>query len=109
MAFQPTIVYRNPGKHRGPKGSTYDYLGVNSAEELKQAKAAGWRETLDGAASEKAEAVIEQAEDLDEAIDEISAPTREELEKKADELEIPYNSRTKDETLVKRIAEALAE
>jgi len=104
MTF-PTMVYRSPGFHRGPKGATFDFLGVKDAAALKAAKAAGWHETMEEATGAKK--VIEAAVALDEAIDEISPPTREELEAKAEELGVKFNARTKDAVLAKRIAEAI--
>jgi ribosomal protein L32E len=98
------MVYRNPGPHRGPKGTTYAYMGVNDAEELKAALASGWRESL---SESKAEKIVRETVEAKEAADDVSAPTRAELEQKADELGIGFNSRTKNETLAARIAEAL--
>lgn len=47
--MQPTMVYKLGGPHRGPKGTTYDYLGVSTEIELAKALAAGYYKTLDEA------------------------------------------------------------
>jgi hypothetical protein len=101
MSF-PTIVYRCPGDHQLPGGS-YSYRGVNDAEQLKEALVCGWFKTIGEAIEGKAGAPVE-----DEPLDEISPPTREELEAQAKELDIAFNARTSDEKLLERINEKLA-
>ena len=104
----PETVYRVPGAHRGPKGCTYDYKGVADADALKAAKKAGWSETLDKAmGADGAKEVLDAAEEFEDAVDDVSPATRDELEAKAKELGIGFNSRTKDKTLAERIAEAV--
>lgn len=104
----PEIVYRIPGQHIGPGGTTYDYLGVADAAEMAAALKAGWHASLtEASGAAAAKEVIETAVAMEEAIDEISPATREELEQKAKELGVSFNARTRDEVLAKRIAEAL--
>lgn len=38
----PTLVYKIPGAHFGPKGTTYDYLGVRNQDELDSAIQRGY-------------------------------------------------------------------
>ena len=47
--------------------------------------------------------------DFEDPEEDIPEPTREELEEKARELGIGFNGNTKDETLLKKIEEVLAE
>jgi hypothetical protein len=44
-----TIIYKVPGRHRGPKGTTYDYKGHDSAEGMPE----GWHDSLDEAINGK--------------------------------------------------------
>lgn len=101
----PTIVYRIPGPHVAPRG-TYDYRGASDQAEYDAAIADGWHPTLMEAMS-PASAVVRQLVEAQDAIDDISPATRDELEQQARKLDIPFNARTKDEVLASRIAEAL--
>lgn len=94
----PTLVYRTPGTHFASTG-TYDYRAANSPEDLQQAKENGWFLTLPEAIAGKHDAEPEND----------AAPTREELEAKATELEIKFDGRTSDKTLAERIEFVLAE
>lgn len=68
----------------------------------------GWFASYDEAvAGKKAEAIVEAAEAFEESVDEVSGPTREELEQKAEELGVKFNKRTTNRKLAERIAEAL--
>ena len=49
----PTIVYKNGGRHFGPKGTTYSYKGVSDEETLKELLSNGWYATLDEAVAPK--------------------------------------------------------
>lgn len=40
----PVLVYKSPGFHKKPKGGTYNYVGVNSQEELDEKLLNGWFE-----------------------------------------------------------------
>ena len=100
MSDIQTIVYRCPGDHSLPGGS-YSYRGVTGAEQLKDALADGWFETM-------GEAIEGKAIPVDDDIDTVSPPTREELETRAKEMDIAFNARTSDEKLLERINEKLA-
>ncbi len=88
----PTMVYKYPGNEKihGVSVKTK----IVEADDLNDYLKAGWAES--------------PSEALD-AIDEVTAPTREELEAKAAELGIDFTKRTKDETLLAKIEAALAE
>jgi hypothetical protein len=102
----PCLLYKVPGPHGHAPG--YKYIGCADEEAFEDLSAQGWAPSLDEAqGKEKAEAIIEKAEELEAAIDEMSPPTRDELEAKAKELGVSFNARTKDDTLAKRISEAL--
>ncbi len=103
----PKHLYKSPGPHRRSAGRTFAYIGVADEDEERERIAEGWCLTFDELYADTAAEIIEQAEALQEAIDEITPPTREELETKARELKVSFNARTSDETLVSRIAEAL--
>lgn len=98
MSFKE-IVYKSPGRHFAHNGKTYDYKAVNSHDELRDALADGWFESLVEAVDGKPS----QSSKFDDL-----PPTRAELEKKCDELGIKYNGRMKDDTLSQKIDEALA-
>lgn len=102
MTDFPTILYRTPGPHKKPRGGSYAYCGAANQEEFDALIAKGWfpsyEEALAGKAAPK---VVEQP------IDEVSGPTREELETKANELGVSYDGRTSDKKLAERIEEAL--
>lgn len=100
----PCLVYKVPGPHRG----NYRYTGCPDAEAWEALKAQGWHASKEEARGKvQADAVIEAAEALEARIDDISPPTRAELETKAEELGIGFNKRTRDEVLAKRIADAV--
>jgi len=101
----PTMVYRVPGRHRGPNRSTYDYMGVDDKSAYDAALKSGWFAAITDALAGKG--VISAAEAFEDAADNVSPATRDELEQKAKELGVSFNSRTSNETLAKRIAEAL--
>jgi hypothetical protein len=103
MTDFPTIVYRTPGPHKKPRGKTYAYRGAADQEAFDALIAKGWSASYEEAVSKldkkpKAKAV---------EIDEVSGPTREELEIKAKELGVSFNARTSDITLSDRITAAL--
>lgn len=108
MSKFPTIVYRVPGPHKKPRGGSYAYRGAADKAEFDALIAKGWSASYEEAAAGKtAGKIIEAAEAFEDAIDEVSAPTREELEAKAKELGVSFNARTSDKKLAERIAEAL--
>lgn len=98
MSDFPTLVYKTPGEHFGPGSTTYNYRGVNEPEQMEAMLAAGWFRTLGEALAGKHDEVEDN-----------SPPTREELETKANELNLKFDGRTSDAKLAKLIAEALEE
>lgn len=108
MTDYPTMVYRTPGPHRASGGGTFDYLGVDDAAAFKAALSAGWRATIaEAIAGKAASAILSEVKEAQEAVDDVSPATRDELEQKAKELGIGFNSRTSDTVLAQRIAEAV--
>jgi len=103
MTDFPTILYRTPGPFKKPRGGTYAIRPAADKEAFDALIAKGWSASYEDAASKldkkpKAKAV---------EIDEVSGPTREELEIKAKELGVSFNVRTSDITLSERITSAL--
>lgn len=92
------IVYRCPGPHQRP-GGTYAFRGVSSEAELAQALIEGWFETMPEA--------INGHVSLKELPPSELPPTRDELEQKAKELGIKFDKKTSDETLTKKISDAV--
>ena len=108
MTDFPTILYKTPGPHKKPRGGTYKTTGAADKAEFDALLAKGWFPSYEEAAAGKiAGKIIEAAEAFEEAVDEVSAPTRDELETKAKELGVSFNARTSDKKLAERIAEAL--
>lgn len=119
----PTLVYCSPGPHPY-RGNTYGYKQVNDLGELKQAALDGFYPTRDHAIRKPAdfnwgdyaqaagwvEADVEETDEpFEEENPQTEAPaTRQELEAKATELNIGFNSRTADATLMQKIEAALA-
>ena len=105
----PAPLYRTPGPYRKGKGKkTYKVCGAKDQAHYDALLANGWFPSYEEAvAGKRAEEIIEAAEAFEEAVDEVSGPTREELEQKAEELGIGFNKRTSDRKLAERIAEAL--
>jgi creatinine amidohydrolase/Fe(II)-dependent formamide hydrolase-like protein len=100
MTEFPTILYRTPGRHQQPRGATYDYKAATDQETFDGLITKGWSPSYEDAVAATAKAV-------EKPIDEVSAPTRQELESKASELGVSYDGRTSDKKLAERIAEAL--
>lgn len=108
MTDFPTIMYRVPGPHKKPRGGTYKTTGAADKAEFDELLKKGWFPSYEEAAAGKiAGKIIEAAEAFEDAVDEVSAPTRDELETKAKELGVSFNGRTSDKKLAERIAEAL--
>ena len=84
---------------------------MNSQEDMDAALADGWYKTLpeaiDAYHAPDAETVIAEVSEAQDAVDDMAPATRDELEQKARELGVSFNSRTSDAVLAKRIAEAL--
>ena len=100
----PTIVYRVPGRHWGPEGSTYDYRGVADKAAFDAAIDDGWHPTIMAALGK--DRVIAAAEALEDALDDVSPFARHELEQTAKSLGVSFNKRTTDAVLIQRIADA---
>lgn len=108
MTDFPTILYKIPGPHKKPRGGTYKTTGAADNAEFDALLKQGWLPSYEEAAAGKtATKIIEAAEAFDDAVDGVSAPTRDELETKAKELGVSFNARTSDKKLAERIAEAL--
>ena len=108
MSNFPTIMYRVPGPHKKPRGGTYRTTGAADKAEFDALLKKGWFPSYEEAAAGKiANEIIKAAEDFEDAVDEVSDPTRDELETKAKELGVSFNSRTSDKKLAERIATAL--
>jgi hypothetical protein len=98
----PSMVYKVPGKHVRPHG-TYDFAGVNNAEELDAKLKDGWFSSLAEAIEpKKIEPVVEEAK-----ADDIAPTTRQELEQKATELGIKFDGRFSDKKIAQLIDETL--
>jgi hypothetical protein len=100
MSF-PTIVYRCPGMHQRP-GGTYDYLAIESEEELADAIKDGWFKTLPEAMGEKSAPKIVAEEPSNEG-----SVSRAELEEMATSLKIKFDGRTTDKSLTDKIDRAM--
>ena len=96
----PVFLYKCPGAHFGPSGTTYEAVCVNNAEALETYLANGWHKTLDNAA----DCFLNKSVIIEE---DGSPVTREELEQKATELKIKFDGRTSDKKLFEKINEAL--
>ena len=105
----PAPLYRTPGPYRKGRGlKTYRVAGAKDQAQYDAMIANGWFPSYEEAAAGKiANEIIKAAEAFEDAVDEVSAPTREELEQKAEELGVSFNKRTSDKKLAERIAAAL--
>lgn len=103
----PRLLYRCPGPHK-KHGHTYALRGCNNIEEFRHFAEQGWFASYEEAIVGNHMAdVIDAVEAADAAIDEITPATRDEMEQKAKELGLKFNSRTPDKTLAQRIADAV--
>jgi hypothetical protein len=110
MTDFPTILYRTPGPFKKPRGGTYATIGCEDKEAFDALIAKGWFTSYEEAKGGKeAKEIIESAEAFEDAVDEVSDATRDELETKAKELKVSFNARTSDKKLAERIATALEE
>lgn len=93
----PTMLYKHPGQHE-IHGDKFDYTIVDADEEgaIEAAQAEGWHLTTTEAKS--AEAKVPGDDE---------PPTRGELEAKAKELGVKFNTKTTDDELGKLIARKL--
>ena len=104
------IVYRVPGKHFGPNGKSYDFIPVESEDELNQRLKDGWFNTLEEAVNgthgkrarnDDGEFVGDNPATPD--VNEAYEPTRAEMETKAKQLGISFSMMTTDKKLLKAI------
>lgn len=96
----PRFVYKSPGRPGKFMGKRYGYVAVADEIELAERLAQGWFETREEAIlGVRATKVVE--------VDEVTEPTREEMEQKARELDIKFDGRTSDKKLNSLIDEAL--
>lgn len=100
MTDFPTTLYRTPGPHRKPRGGYYAYKGAADQAAFDDLISKGWFPSYEDAVAGTIKAV-------EKPVDEVSAPTRQELESKASELGVSYDGRTSDKKLAERIAKAL--
>ena len=96
----PTLVYKGKGPH-SRAGGTYDYAAANDQEDLDAKLESGWFATLPEAIDANDKPAVAKSEDL-------SPPTRKELETKAKELAIKFTAKTTDAELSAAITAALA-
>jgi len=135
----PRFVYRSPGGIRTAGGACYKYVVVFSKTEMDQKLAEGWFatevEAIDAAGDDAylhglnlrqkrrmamvlskkpkkpappPKVEVAPVPELEVPSDD-APPTREELEAKALELGVPFDGRTSDARLLKRIENALSE
>ena len=102
MSNFPTTMDRVPGPHKKPRGGAYAYRGASDQAEFDALIAKGWFPSYEEAVAGKAAPKV-----VEQPIDEVSGPTRDELESKAKELGVSFNARTSDKKLAERIAVAL--
>ncbi len=98
------MLYKHPGQHE-LHGDMFDYIIVDELEVDKRLSD-GWSITTTEALNLN---VIDAEIEEDINTKDTHPPTRDELEAKATELNIKFRSNTKDETLSKKIEEALNE
>lgn len=101
----PTLVYRCPGPHFGPPGTTYVAEPVRDETELAAALSAGFFATLPEAVEAFLAPKPEPA--TDPAVDDDAPPTRAELEAKAVELGLKVDGRWGDARLLAEVTKAL--
>lgn len=107
----PSLVYRCPGPHWGPPGTTYEAAPVKDDTDLAAALSVGWFATLPEAveaflAPSPESSLDGSTEPASETVDE--APlTRESLEAKAREIGIKVDGRWSDKRLMTELTKAL--
>lgn len=112
MSDFPTIVYRCPGPHWGPPGTTYGSVGVNTADELAARLAEGYHRSIPEAAeaflAAKAPKVATIKESLTTAeessvVADNAPPTRDEMLEQAARIGLKTDKRWSDATLLANI------
>ena len=101
----PALVYRCPGPHIGPQGTTYGAELVRNEAEFAAALSAGLFATLP-AAVEAFLSPPQAVPELQAIPDDDAPPTREELEKEAERLGIRVDRRWGDKRLLDEIEKA---
>jgi len=104
----PTFVYRCPGPHFGPPGTTYETLDVAGEDALQEALADGWHVSLQGAA----EAFLRKPEPVREPEQtpaDNAPPTRDEMLEQAKRINLKVDRRWNDETLLNAIVAKMKE
>ena len=104
MTEFPALVYKDKGKY-DRKGGTYDFTGVQNAEELASKLASGWYLSLEEAINPVSAAPVKEEVIIP---DDDAPPTRAELEAKATELGIKFDGRYSDKRISQLIEDALA-
>ncbi|MNN69754.1 hypothetical protein D3C81_1855660 [compost metagenome] len=104
MSDYPTLMFRCPGAHFAHNGQTYDWISVESKEQLIDRLEAGWSVTLLEAVAIANE--HEREEELPVVAPE--SADRHELEVLAKELGVKFDGRTSDSLLLQRIKDAQA-
>lgn len=104
MSF-PNHVFKTPGVHHGHTG-TYDFKAVRNQEELDNALSSGWYLSIQDAIDR-----VEYSpnDGVEIGPDYSAAPTREEMEIKARELDLKFDGRTSDRKLLEMINAAISE
>src|SRR4051812_26202207 len=103
MSAFPRMLFKLGGPHE-IHGGMFAYKIVDDEDELASALDSGWHMNTDDARAEPAPVIP--------PVDEVpldAPPTRAELERKATELGIGFDGRTKDAKLASRIAARLQE
>jgi hypothetical protein len=107
MSQFPDIMYRVPGRHYGADGRGFDYIGVNTAEEVLAAIDEGWHLSIEDAiAALDAGEVIDEVAEAKAVLADIDGDLRAALEAEAKALKVSFNARTSDKVLAERIAAA---
>ena len=89
----PKIVYKCPGPHFGPSGTTYQSVGVSNQKDFDLMLKDGWHKSLPDAVKS-----ISIAEELT-----YSTISREEMLQQAKKLGIKVDNRWSDDTLLQKI------
>lgn len=96
-----TMLYKAPGPHE-IHGGHFDHIVVDADEEgaIEQAKESGWFLT-----TPEAKAAYDATKEPEVKLppNDLLGPTRAELEQKANELKLKFNTKTTDEELSKLI------
>jgi hypothetical protein len=106
MSF-PTLVYRCPGPHWGPPGTTYQSTGVSDQAALDKALGEGWHASLSDAVDVFLNPAPARVAIVSEPIEDNAPPTRDEMMAKAAEIGLAVDKRWSDKTLANKIIEVL--